>query len=130
MTRSTNNTESPYSFLLYSYPLCLTSRDDACHRYAAPCIDMLRHILQTVPPVEGQPVALDDRAAWPWWKLKKWAWLIASKYLERYGNRNYVEAHISDFARWFSKTHTAAITTIALEQLEANTRGELWLPDR
>ena len=58
------------------------------------------------PP--GQPTEPDARAAWPWWKLKKWAAQICSRFLLRYGNPKYADAEAKHFARDF-RTHIAPL---------------------
>jgi importin-7 len=35
------------------------------------------------PP--GQPKTIEDRNAWPWWKLKKWAMQVLARWFHRYG---------------------------------------------
>jgi hypothetical protein len=53
----------------------------------------------------GQPLDIDARNAWPWWKVKKWAVQIMSRWFSRYG----IPAHAPDdepeaqqFAAYFS----------------------------
>lgn len=52
-----------------------------------------------------QPVDVDARNAWPWWKVKKWAVQIMSRLFSRYGMPSYAdEAHAKDFAVYFSQS--------------------------
>ena len=55
----------------------------------------------------GQPVDVEERATWPWWKLKKWAARIASQFIQRYGNPRYADKANQQFAQFF-RAHTAA----------------------
>lgn len=55
----------------------------------------------------GQPTEPEDRAAWPWWKLKKWAARIVSQFIQRYGNPRYADKANQQFAQFF-RSHTAA----------------------
>lgn len=55
----------------------------------------------------GQPVDVEERPAWPWWKLKKWAARIASQFIQRYGNPRYADKANQQFASFF-RAHTAA----------------------
>jgi len=58
----------------------------------APWFEIFRQMMQlklpeaseNVPPY-NQPVDIDERDAWPWWKLKKWAIRIMHRIFERYG---------------------------------------------
>jgi hypothetical protein len=43
----------------------------------------------------GQPTDVDERKAWPWWKLKKWAGRIMSQFIQRYGNPRYAAEEVS-----------------------------------
>ena len=40
----------------------------------------------------GQPIEVEERNAWPWWKAKKWVLQIFCRIFSRYGNPKYVEA--------------------------------------
>jgi len=50
----------------------------------------------------NQPTDVDDRNAWPWWKVKKWTVQIMSRMFSRYGIPSYAEDEIKDFATYFS----------------------------
>lgn len=51
-----------------------------------------------------QPVDIDARNAWPWWKVKKWAVQIMSRLFSRYGIPSYAEDdHSKAFAAYFSQ---------------------------
>lgn len=75
---------------------------------------MIAQILEKVLPEAseglepaGQPTDPEQRAAWPWWKLKKWAARIVSQFIQRYGNPRYADKKNQQFATYF-RSHTAA----------------------
>lgn len=52
----------------------------------------------------GQPVDVDERNAWPWWKVKKWSVQIMSRLFSRYGIPSYADDEQSKaFAVYFSQ---------------------------
>jgi importin-7 len=52
----------------------------------------------------NQPVDLEQRKAWPWWKVKKWSVQIMSRLFSRYGIPSYADDHESkEFAVYFSQ---------------------------
>ncbi|CAN0154712.1 unnamed protein product, partial [Phaeothamnion confervicola] len=63
--------------------------------------DLLAAILaKPVAPLPGDN--LEERNAWPWWKVKKWACQIASRFFSRYGNPHYADTDGAGFAETFS----------------------------
>lgn len=56
----------------------------------------------------GQPKNPEDRTAWPWWKVKKWATRIMSNFIQRYGNPKHVSEENIPFATYF-KNHTSLV---------------------
>lgn len=50
----------------------------------------------------GQPTSVEDRNAWPWWKVKKWAVQIMSRLFSRYGMPSHAEDEVKNFALHFS----------------------------
>jgi len=74
-----------------------------------PWFDLIRVVLKKNLPEAstgleptGQPVDIEERNAWPWWKVKKWAVQIMSRLFSRYGMPNYAEDEVKEFARYFS----------------------------
>jgi importin-7 len=72
---------------------------------------IIGHILQKNLPENaegiaphGQPLDKDERRAWPWWKLKKWAAKILSHFIQRYGNPRYAATENEKFAEFFKNT--------------------------
>mmetsp|Transcript_3899 Transcript_3899/g.4034 ORF Transcript_3899/g.4034 Transcript_3899/m.4034 type:complete len:868 (+) Transcript_3899:3-2606(+) len=75
---------------------------------------IIGHILQKNLPEAsegqepaGQPLDLEARKVWPWWKLKKWAAKIISHFIQRYGNPRYAGSDVEVFANYF-KSHIAS----------------------
>jgi hypothetical protein len=56
----------------------------------------------------GQPVDVEERKQWPWWKLKKWAFRIVTQFIQRYGNPRHADEEYISFATFF-REHTAAV---------------------
>jgi hypothetical protein len=94
------------------------------------------------PAPGGQPVDEDARAAWPWWKAKKWASKIIARVAERYGNpRDYADddeeenAAVRPLAAVFNKSIAPEVVSTALAQLAAwsaagGASGDAWLAPR
>lgn len=51
----------------------------------------------------GQPTGLEERNAWPWWKVKKWSVQIMSRLFSRYGIPSYAEDECREFSKHFSQ---------------------------
>jgi len=75
-----------------------------------PWFDILRAALVKPLPEasEGleprnQPTSKEERNAWPWWKVKKWAAQIITRLFSRYGIPNYAEDEVKEFAQHFSQ---------------------------
>ena len=75
-----------------------------------PWFDVLKIVLSKPLPEgctglepKGQPEAVEERNAWPWWKVKKWSVQIMSRLFSRYGNVSYTEDELKDFAMYFSQ---------------------------
>lgn len=49
----------------------------------------------------GQPVEVEERKRWPWWKVKKWACVIVTRFSQRYGMPRYVPDQHRAFAKQF-----------------------------
>lgn len=75
-----------------------------------PWLDILqRALIKPLPeastglPPLNQPTSVEERNAWPWWKVKKWAVQIMSRLFSRYGIPSYAEDDAKEFARYFSQ---------------------------
>lgn len=51
----------------------------------------------------NQPTNVEERNAWPWWKVKKWAVQIMSRLFSRYGMPSYADDDAKEFATYFSQ---------------------------
>ena len=74
-----------------------------------PWLDILqRALVKPLPEAsegiepQGQPTSIEERNAWPWWKVKKWAVQIMSRLFSRYGIPSYAEEDTKEFAKYFS----------------------------
>eukprot|EP00957_Ditylum_brightwellii_P057061 4324632-Ditylum_brightwellii.AAC.1 len=74
-----------------------------------PWFDVLKAVLsKTLPEAStgqeprNQPTSVEERNAWPWWKVKKWSVQIMSRLFSRYGIPSYAEDEVKEFARHFS----------------------------
>jgi hypothetical protein len=72
-------------------------------RAMQPWFDVLHYSLAKPLPEEIQPRSLDERNSWPWWKVKKWAAQIMSRFFSRYGIASYAEDEAKEFANFFSQ---------------------------
>jgi len=66
-----------------------------------------------------QPLLKEERTAWPWWKLKKWATRIISHFIQRYGNPRYASKEYRDFANYF-RSNTAVTLLAPVMNILAN----------
>jgi len=71
----------------------------------------------------GQPTAAEERAAWPWWKLKKWALQVASRWFHRYGMPEYADDESQGFARFFSTTQAPLLLEPVMNTLALKPAG-------
>jgi len=76
-----------------------------------PWFDILRSVLSKPLPEastglepRGQPTSVEERNAWPWWKVKKWSAQIMSRMFSRYGIPAYAEDDSREFAAYFSQS--------------------------
>lgn len=73
----------------------------------------------------NQPVDVDARNAWPWWKVKKWAVQIMSRLFSRYGIPSYADdAHAKEFAVFFSQTVAPQFLGPVFEMLSLRPSGQ------
>lgn len=73
----------------------------------------------------GQPVDVDARNAWPWWKVKKWAVQIMSRMFSRYGIPSYADdAHAKEFAVYFSSNVAPQFLGPVCETLNLRPSGQ------
>ncbi|KAG7344305.1 Importin-beta N-terminal domain containing protein [Nitzschia inconspicua] len=72
----------------------------------------------------GQPTAIEERNAWPWWKVKKWAVQIMSRLFSRYGIPSYAEDDAKEFARYFSQNVATQFLGPVCEALNLRPSGQ------
>lgn len=97
-----------------------------------PWFDILTKALQKPLPEastglepRGQPVDVDARNAWPWWKVKKWAAQIMSRIFSRYGIPSYADdSEAKEFALYFSQTVAPQFLGPVCETLNLRPTGQ------
>lgn len=72
---------------------------------------------------EGQPVDVDERKNWPWWKLKKWAGRTMTLFIQRYGNPRYAGDEYKAFAEYFKSTVAVQLLGPVLKNLSFKVNG-------
>ena len=72
----------------------------------------------------NQPTSVEERNAWPWWKVKKWAVQIMSRLFSRYGIPSYAEADAKEFARYFSQNVATQFLGPVCETLNLRPSGK------
>lgn len=112
----------------------------SCTQYALPPLSagidvnlwfrVMAHLLEKRLPeasegVEpaGQPTSVDDRNAWPWWKMKKWAIRIVAHFIQRYGNPRYAGAENQKFAEHFRAHYAAQLLSPVLSIISTKSNG-------
>lgn len=76
------------------------------------------------PLPEGQPTTLEERNAWPWWKVRKWAVQIMSRLFSRYGIPNYAEDEAQLFSKFFSQNVATLFLKSVCETLNLRPSGQ------
>ncbi len=72
----------------------------------------------------NQPTSVDERNAWPWWKVKKWSVQIMSRLFSRYGIPGYAEEDTQAFARYFSQQVATQFLGPVCETLNLRPSGQ------
>mmetsp|Transcript_3164 Transcript_3164/g.3583 ORF Transcript_3164/g.3583 Transcript_3164/m.3583 type:complete len:1068 (+) Transcript_3164:211-3414(+) len=73
---------------------------------------------------QGQPTSIEERNAWPWWKVKKWAVQIMSRLFSRYGIPTYAEEDSKVFAQYFSQNVATQFLSPVCETLNLRPSGQ------
>ncbi|KAL3944079.1 MAG: hypothetical protein SGBAC_001863 [Bacillariaceae sp.] len=96
-----------------------------------PWLDILqRALVKPLPEAstglepKNQPTSLEDRNAWPWWKVKKWAVQIMSRLFSRYGIPSYAEDDAKEFAKYFSQNVATQFLGPVCETLNLRPSGQ------
>lgn len=72
----------------------------------------------------GQPVDLDDREAWPWWKLKKWCIQVIVRICQRFGVPKFVPDELRPTATFLSTTVSPQLLPSVLGVLALRASGQ------
>eukprot|EP00529_Nitzschia_sp_RCC80_P003831 CAMPEP_0113510620 /NCGR_PEP_ID=MMETSP0014_2-20120614/38237_1 /TAXON_ID=2857 /ORGANISM="Nitzschia sp." /LENGTH=1078 /DNA_ID=CAMNT_0000406591 /DNA_START=56 /DNA_END=3292 /DNA_ORIENTATION=+ /assembly_acc=CAM_ASM_000159 len=96
-----------------------------------PWLDILqRALVKKLPEAStgleprGQPTSVEERNAWPWWKVKKWAVQIMSRLFSRYGIPGYAEDDAKLFATYFSQNVATQFLGPVCETLNLRPSGQ------
>lgn len=96
-----------------------------------PWFDVLKAVLSKPLPEastglepKDQPTSREERNAWPWWKVKKWAAQIMTRLFSRYGIPNYAEEEVKEFATYFSRNVAPSFLTPVCETLNLRPSGQ------
>jgi hypothetical protein len=96
-----------------------------------PWLDILqRTLVKPLPEASegleprGQPTSIEERNAWPWWKVKKWAVQIMSRLFSRYGIPSYAEDDAKEFAKYFSQNVATQFLGPVCETLNLRPTGK------
>lgn len=73
---------------------------------------------------QGQPTTIEERNAWPWWKVKKWSVQIMSRLFSRYGIPTYAEDDSKLFAQYFSQNVATQFLGPVCETLNLRPSGQ------
>ncbi|KAL7531578.1 hypothetical protein ACHAXR_006571, partial [Thalassiosira sp. AJA248-18] len=74
---------------------------------------------------KDQPTTKEERNAWPWWKVKKWAAQIMTRLFSRYGiHPNYAEDEVKEFAKYFSTNVAPSFLGPICETLNLRPSGQ------
>jgi hypothetical protein len=74
---------------------------------------------------QGQPVDVDARNSWPWWKVKKWSVQIMSRLFSRYGIPSYADDdEAKSFALHFSQSVAPQFLGPVCEALNLRPTGQ------
>ena len=89
-----------------------------------PWFSILLMALSKPLPEQFQPTkSMEERNAWPWWKVKKRACQIVARLFSRYGYPKYAEDELKDFSRFFSSTAAPQFLGPICELLSLRPRG-------
>ena len=77
----------------------------------------------------GQPVHIEERNAWSWWKLKKWAARVTFVLMERYGNPHRTGDENQSFAAKFRETISVQLLEPVMNTLNARAAGRFVTDD-
>lgn len=76
-----------------------------------------------LPPL-NQPLAIEEREKWPWWKVKKWTAKIMNRIFGRHGSPTLAEKEVKIFANYFSKQVAPQFLSPVCETLNLRAEGQ------
>jgi len=71
----------------------------------------------------GQPVSIEEREQWPWWKIKKWATSISQHLFARYGDPKRCADENMEFARFFKSSASLQLLGPCMNLLQIKSQG-------
>ena len=89
---------------------------------------LLAFLLERPIPPEGQPVHLEERTKWPWWKVKKWSSRIIMLFIQRYGNPKHVAKENVPFAKNFREFTSVDLLGPVMNTLAVPSKGGFLTP--
>ena len=88
-----------------------------------PWFDVVNLALKKPLP-DGQPTTVEERNAWPFWKVKKWAVQIMSRLFSRYGIPSYADDEVQLFSKYFSQNVATVFLQSVCETLNLRPSGQ------
>merc|ERR1719394_920109 len=108
-----------FALTQYVLPLELINREVFTN-----CMEVLRLVLeQDIPQEAEEDVEADDKPQLIWWKEKKWAMHILTRFFERYGSPGNVGSDYKEFSEWYLKTFSQGILASIFKLLDAYRRS-------
>lgn len=102
-----------YALTQYSLPLELITKD-----IFSQWMEICRQIADRPVP-DCSHLDDEEKAEFPWWKTKKWAFHIMVRMFERYGSpKNVVSEKYYEFAEWYMPTFTQGVLEVCLKVLD------------
>ncbi len=104
-----------FALTQYVLPLDLISRE-----FFTRWMEILRLVVEQEVPAEAvsKDVEDDEKPSLIWWKQKKWALHILTRFFERYGSPGNVSSEYKQFSEWFLKTFSQGILGSILKVLD------------
>lgn len=86
-------------------------------------LERVRHVLLLPVPEATSAVDEDERPQLIWWKEKKWAMHILTRFFERYGSPGNVQKEYKDFAEYYLKEFSEETLKTIFQVLEYHLNG-------
>ncbi len=87
-------------------------------------MEILRQVVEQDVPAEAlsEEVEDDEKPMLIWWKQKKWALRILTRFFDRYGSPGNVTSEYKKFSEWYLKTFSQGILGAILKVLDTQRR--------